>query len=142
MLIEDSHGWIDDFRALPGEGGSELSRRIHLHSLMNQGTSLRQIKHMGFSKELVADMNKQLVREEYGPNVGDLVKYVHTGDQAKFHSEWNDWYGIVTRVETVKMPGLPGLHTMCDITWTNRLTGSISKDYISEKNLEVMSSCK
>ena len=70
MLI-DSYGWVDDVRALPGECGSEISRRIYLHSLMKQGTNLQQLKQMGFSKEMVADMNKQLVREEYGPKVGD-----------------------------------------------------------------------
>jgi hypothetical protein len=109
---------------------------------MNQGTSLRQIKQMGFSKEMVADMNKQLVREEYGPKVGDLVKYNHTDNPAKFHSEWDDWHGIVTRIETVKMPGLPGWQTMCNIFWTNEKTGNTVTDYISEKNLEVISQCK
>ena len=142
MLIEDSHGWIDDFRALPGEGGSELSRRFHLHHLMSQGTSLKQLKQMGFSREMIEDMSKQLIQEEFAPKLGDLVKYKHTDDPAKYHSEWNDWHGIVTRIETVKMPGLPGWQTMCDITWTNGLTGNIHKDYISEKNLEVISQCK
>jgi len=142
MLIEDACGWVDDFRALPGECGSPMARRFHLHHLMNQGTSLQQLKQMGFSREMVTDMSKQLIREEYGPKLGDLVKYKHTDDPAKYHSEWNDWHGIVTRIETVKMPGIPGLQTMCDITWTNGLTGNIHKDYISEKNLEVISPCK
>ena len=73
-LIEDSNGWVDDFRASPGKCGSEISRRIYLHSLLSQGISLRQIKKMGFSKEMVADMNEQLIREEYDPRVGDMVK--------------------------------------------------------------------
>ena len=73
-IIEDSNGWVDDFRASPGKCGSEMSRRIHLHSLLSQGISLRQIKKMGFSKEMVADMNEQLIREEYDPRVGDMVK--------------------------------------------------------------------
>jgi hypothetical protein len=142
MLLEDSYGWVDDFRALPGEVGSEISRRIYLHSLMNQGTSLQQLKQMGFSREMVTDMNKKLIREEYGPKVGDLVKYKHTEDPAKFLSEWNDWHGVVTRIETVKMPGLPGWQTMCNIFWTNTQNGKTVTDYIAEKNLEVISKCK
>jgi len=73
-IIEDSNGWADDFRAPPGKCGSEISRRIYLHSLLSQGISLRQIKKMGFSKEMAADMNEQLIREEYDPRVGDMVK--------------------------------------------------------------------
>lgn len=73
-LIEDSNGWVDDFRASPGKCGSEISRRIYLHSLLSQGMSLRQIKKMGFSKEMVADMSEQLIREEYDPRVGDMIK--------------------------------------------------------------------
>ena len=74
-LVYDKLGWADDFRALPGECGSEISRRIYLHSLMNQGVSLQQVKQMGFSKEMVTKMNKQLVSEEFGPKVGDLVRF-------------------------------------------------------------------
>lgn len=142
MLIEDACGWADDFRALPGECGSPMSRRFHLHHLMNQGTSLQQLKQMGFSKEMVTDMSKQLIREEYGPKVGDLVKYNHTDDPAKFLSEWNDWHGIVTHSKEVQMPGQHGLQTMCNIVWTNGLTGRTVTDYIPEKNLKVISKCK
>lgn len=141
MLVEDACGWVDDFRALPGECGSPMSRRFHLHHLMNQGTSLRQLKQMGFSKEMVTDMSKQLIREEYGPKVGDLVKYNHTDDPAKFHSEWNDWRGIVTHIKTVELrPNSP--QTMCNIVWTNGLTGRTVTDYIAAKNLEVISKCE
>ena len=140
MQIEDACGWVDDFRALPGDCGSEISRRLHLHHLMNQGTSLKQLKQMGFSREMIEDMSKQLIREEYGPKVGDLVKYKHTEDPAKFHSEWNDWCGIVTRSKEVCVK--EGLQIMFNIVWTNRKTGRTVTDYIAEKNLEVISSCK
>ena len=142
MLIEDTCGWVDDFRALPGECGSPMSRRFHLHHLMNQGTSLKQLKQMGFPREMIEYMSKQLIQEEFAPKLGDLVKYKHTDDPAKYHSEWNDWHGIVTRIETVKMPGIPGWQTMCNIFWTNEQTGKTITDYISEKNLEVISKCK
>ena len=138
----DSYGWVDDVRALPGECGSEISRRIYLHSLMKQGTNLQQLKQMGFSKEMVTDMNKQLVREEYGPKVGDLVKYIHSEDPAKFDSEWNDWHGIITRSKEVQMPGQHGLQTMCNVVWTNGVTGRTVTDYIPEQNLKVLSKCK
>ena len=75
-FVRDKLGWIDDFRALPGECGTPFARKLHLHSLMNQGISLQQIKKMGFSKEAVSKMSKQLVAEEFGPKVGDLVKFV------------------------------------------------------------------
>jgi len=75
-IVYDKLGWPDDFRVLPGECGSPMARQIYLRSLISQGTSIQQIKQMGFSKEMVSKMNKQLIHEEYGPKIGDLVKFV------------------------------------------------------------------
>lgn len=95
-IIEDSNGWVDDFRASPGKCGSEISRRIHLHSLLSQGTSLRQIRKMGFSKEMVADMHEQLRREAYAPRVGDIVKLCEMSNAYLDKKGDPDVIGIVT----------------------------------------------
>jgi hypothetical protein len=73
-LVEDKLGWVDDFRALPGKCGSPLARKIYLQSLIQQGTSMAQLKQMGFSRDMVYEINTRLVDEEYGPKEGDLVK--------------------------------------------------------------------
>lgn len=73
-LVEDKLGWIDDFRAKPGECGSPLSRKIYLQSLIQQGASVRQLRIMGFSRSMVDEINTRLANEAYGPKVGDLVK--------------------------------------------------------------------
>ena len=73
-LVEDKLGWVDDFRAKPGECGSPLARKIYLQSLIQQGTSVRQLRLMGFSRSMVDEINTRLVNETYGPKVGDLVK--------------------------------------------------------------------
>ena len=65
-LVRDKLGWVDDFRAKPGECGSMLARKIYLKSLIEQGTSMRQLREMGFSKEMVLDINNCLIDEEYG----------------------------------------------------------------------------
>ena len=75
-MVHDKLGWVDDFRAKPGECGSPIAREIYLQSLIQQGTSVRQLKQMGFSKEMVQGTNNRLVKEEYGPKVGDMVKFV------------------------------------------------------------------
>lgn len=73
-LVEDKLGWIDDFRAKPGECGSPLSRKIYLQSLIQQGASVRQLRLMGFSRSMVDEINTRLANEAYGPKVNDLVK--------------------------------------------------------------------
>ena len=123
MFIEDSYGWVDDFRASPGKCGSEISRRIYLHSLVSQGISLRQIKKMGFSKEMVADMNKQLVHEEYGPKMGDLVAIKF---ESEHHPEGLD-VGIV--VDTNPPPPFESIHRFwVSVQW---MSGSRTTEDVS-----------
>ena len=73
-LVVDKLGWIDDFQAKPGECGSPIARMIYLKSLIQQGTTVAQLKRMGFSREMVYKVNTQIVDEHYGPKEGDLVK--------------------------------------------------------------------
>ena len=73
-FVKDKLGWIDDFRAKPGECGSPLTRKIYLQSLIQQGTSVHQLRLMGFSRSMVNEINARLVHESYGPKEGDLVK--------------------------------------------------------------------
>jgi len=70
-LVKDKLGWIDDFRAKPGECGSPFARKIYLQSLIQQGTSVAQLKQMGFSRDMVDEVNTRLVDAEYGPKEGD-----------------------------------------------------------------------
>ena len=64
-FLRDGLGWIDDFRALPGECGQPLTRMIYAYSLMKNGTSLKQLREMGFSRELVSEISRKLISEEY-----------------------------------------------------------------------------
>ena len=101
-LVHDKLGWVDDFRALPGECGSLFARRIYLRSLLSQGTSIRQIKNMGFSKEMVSEMSKQLVNEEFGPKIGDLVRFVAAPPR---------WKGEEPRAPEASLMGKTGVVT-------------------------------
>ena len=64
-FLRDGLGWVDDFRALPGECGQPLTRMIYAYSLMKNGASLKQLKNMGFSRELVSEVSKKIISEEY-----------------------------------------------------------------------------
>ena len=63
--IRDALGWVDDFRALPGECGHDLTRRIYAHSLMLQGVSVKQLKELGFSKDVIAEIFEVILEETY-----------------------------------------------------------------------------
>jgi hypothetical protein len=75
-MVTDGLGWVDDFRAQPGECGSPLARKIYLQSLIQQGTNIQQLKQMGFSRDMVSEINTRLVDEEYGPKPGDMIQMV------------------------------------------------------------------
>ncbi len=67
-FITDNLGWVDDFRALPGQCGQPLTQRIHVHALMTQGVDLGRLKQMGFSKEIVLEVFNQRASEEFDEN--------------------------------------------------------------------------
>ena len=95
-FFEDNLGWVDDFRALPGECGQPITQILYAHSLINQGVSFRQLKQMGFSKDLIAGVTKNMVAEEYNDiKVGSLVtaSYHHLTDAFKAYT------GVVTNIE-------------------------------------------
>ena len=64
-LIRDKLGWIDDWRALPGECGNPLSRDIYAYALMSSGKSPKEMKEMGFSKEVILKISKMIIEESY-----------------------------------------------------------------------------
>lgn len=64
-FVRDGLGWVDDFAALPGQCGQPLTRMIYAYSLMKNGASLKQLREMGFSRELVSEISKKLISEEY-----------------------------------------------------------------------------
>ena len=66
--VRDKLGWIDDFRALPGECGQPLTQKIYAHALMQQGVSLSQLKEMGFSSDVVLEIFNMRVAEVGGEN--------------------------------------------------------------------------
>ena len=64
-LIRDNLGWIDDWRALPGECGNPLSRDIYAYALMSSGKSPKEMKELGFSKEVILKISKMIIEESY-----------------------------------------------------------------------------
>ena len=119
-FVEDKLGWIDDFRAKPGECGSSLTRKIYLQSLIQRGTSVRQLRLMGFSRSMVDEINTRLVHEAYGPKEGDLVK-------VRCHAEDN-LIGVVTWINLQYPPNagvlIKGKQTIQDLRALEKLNGS------------------
>lgn len=66
--VRDKLGWIDDFRALPGECGQPLTQKIYAYALMQQGVSLSQLKEMGFSSDVVLEIFNMRMAEVFGEN--------------------------------------------------------------------------
>lgn len=64
-FLRDGLGWVDDFAALPGQCGQPLTRMIYAYSLMKNGASLKQLKELGFSRELVSEISEKIISEEY-----------------------------------------------------------------------------
>ena len=64
-FIRDNLGWVDDFRALPGECGQPLTRKIYVHALMQQGASPEKLKEMGFSKEIICEVFNMRLAEAF-----------------------------------------------------------------------------
>ncbi len=64
-LIVDKLGWIDDWRALPGECGNPLSRDIYAYALMISGKTPKEMKEMGFSKKAILKISKMIIEESY-----------------------------------------------------------------------------
>ena len=64
-FIRDDLGWIDDFRALPGQCGQPLTQRIYAHALMQQGFSLSRLVKMGFEKEVLYEVSSMMIEDEY-----------------------------------------------------------------------------
>ena len=70
MKVEDDYvrcawGWVDDFRAAPGECGMPLSRKIYIHSLLLQGVSIQELKRMKFPKEFIREVQTMMLDQEY-----------------------------------------------------------------------------
>ena len=67
-FVKDGLGWVDDFRALPGECGQILPRKIYAYALMQQGLSLGELKKMGFSKEIISEIFGMRLEEAFDEN--------------------------------------------------------------------------
>ena len=64
-FVRDNLGWVDDFRALPGECGQPLTRKIYVHALMQQGISPEKLKEMGFSKDIICEVFNMRLAEAF-----------------------------------------------------------------------------
>ena len=119
-LVEDKLGWIDDFRAKPGECGTPLTRKIYLQSLIQRGVSIHQLRLMGFSRSMVDEINTRLVHKAYGPKEGDLVK-------VRCQAEDN-LIGVVTWINLQHPPNagvlIKGKQTIQDLRALETLNGS------------------
>ena len=66
--VRDALGWVDDFRAAPGEGGLPLTRKLHIHALLRQGVTIRQLKEMKFPREFIKEVQQMMLDQEYPEN--------------------------------------------------------------------------
>ena len=64
-FVRDSLGWVDDFRALPGECGQPLTQKIYVYALMQQGVSPKKLKDMGFSKDIISEVFNATLTEAF-----------------------------------------------------------------------------
>ena len=65
-FVRDALGYVDDFRALPGECGQPLTQKIYAYALMQQGVSLEQLKAMGFSADIIFEIFDMRVADVFG----------------------------------------------------------------------------
>lgn len=64
-FVHDKLGWIDDFRALPGECGQPLTRKIYAKALLSQGKSIEYLKTMGFTKDYLEEVLSQMLEDSF-----------------------------------------------------------------------------
>ena len=64
-FVRDALGYVDDFRALPGECGQPLTQKIYAYALMQQGISLEKLKQMGFSRQTLAEVFSRRLEEAF-----------------------------------------------------------------------------
>ena len=63
--VRDALGWIDDFRAPPGECGSPFSRKLQIHFLLQQGMTFRELRQMRYPKTWVVEVCNALIDQAY-----------------------------------------------------------------------------
>lgn len=64
-FVRDALGYVDDFRALPGECGQPLTQKIYAYALMQQGISLEKLKQMGFSRQTLSEVFSRRLEEAF-----------------------------------------------------------------------------
>ena len=74
QFVTNGLGWVDDFRAPAGECGHPITRMIHAKCLLSQGSSVSELKRLGFSRQMITEVTNMIINEEYKLNVGDLVQ--------------------------------------------------------------------
>lgn len=62
-------GWVDDFSAPAGICGHPITRKIYAHSLLSQGKTLGDLRRLGYSREMVAEVLDMMMDQEWGPKV-------------------------------------------------------------------------
>ena len=65
--LRDALGYIDDFRATPGEVGMPLSRKIYLKANISSLLKeyLDKLNEQGYSKEEVEEVLCQVINDSY-----------------------------------------------------------------------------
>ena len=65
--LRDALGYIDDFRAVPGEVGMPLSRKIYLKANISSLLKeyLDKLNEQGYSKEEVEEVLCQVINDSY-----------------------------------------------------------------------------
>tara|TARA_B100001287_G_C22399964_1_gene397380 strand:- start:399 stop:623 length:225 start_codon:yes stop_codon:yes gene_type:complete len=63
--IRNAHGWIDDFSAPPGACGHPFTRKLYAYSCLKQGMTIADLRQMGYSREMVTDVLKMIMDQEW-----------------------------------------------------------------------------
>ena len=67
--VRDALGWIDDFRAPPGECGSPLARKLQIHALLLQGMTYQELAKMKYPFNMVKEVSESMLADAYKDGV-------------------------------------------------------------------------
>ena len=73
-FVLDHLGWVDDFRAAPGECGLPLTRKIYILTLLQQGVPIRKLREMKFPRVYVEEVLAMMREQERKRQQAEILK--------------------------------------------------------------------
>ena len=73
-FVLDNLGWVDDFRAAPGECGLPLTRKIYILTLLQKGHSIRTLREMKFPRVYVEEVLAMMQEMERKRRQAEILK--------------------------------------------------------------------